>query len=144
MLIGDILTEMAGSPTYMAPEVLDESYGLPCDLWSVGVMLYTLLAGYPPFEDPSVLRLFDMIKSKPLDLQSNPWPKVSHAAKDLLCKLLHRDVALRATAQEALGECVAFFAYTPLSSYFFRTAVFPSIERLNKVHLFHALQSILG
>ena len=104
MYAGDVLTEMAGSPTYMAPEVLDESYGQPCDLWSVGVMLYALLAGYPPFEDPSVLRLFDLIKTKPVDLQSDPWPGVSMEAKDLLCKLLQRDVAQRATAQEALGE----------------------------------------
>ena len=36
---------------YMAPEVLEESYGLPCDIWSVGVILYTLLAGRTPFED---------------------------------------------------------------------------------------------
>ena len=48
---GQTLTEMAGSPMYMAPEVLEESYGLSCDIWSVGVILYTLLAGRTPFED---------------------------------------------------------------------------------------------
>ena len=41
---------MAGSPMYIAPEVLDESYGLACDIWSAGIMMYTLLAGHPPFE----------------------------------------------------------------------------------------------
>ena len=99
----DVLTKMVGTPTYMAPEVIDENYGQPCDLWSVGVMLYALLAGYPPFEDPSVLRLFEMIKTKPVDLQSDSWLGVSMEAKDLLCKLLQRDTAHRATAQEALS-----------------------------------------
>ena len=41
---------MAGTPYYMAPEVINGSYGPQSDLWSLGVILYTLVSGYLPFQ----------------------------------------------------------------------------------------------
>lgn len=102
---GDTLTEMAGSPSYMAPEVLDEHYGLPCDVWSAGVMLYTLLVGYPPFEDESVLQLFKKIREAPLDLESGPWQRVSEDAKEVIRLMLNRDPAARPQPSDLLGKC---------------------------------------
>ena len=43
------LTEIAGTPYYMAPEVLKGSYQAEADIWSLGVLLYTLVSGYLPF-----------------------------------------------------------------------------------------------
>ena len=47
--IGEIFTEIVGTPIYMAPEVIQRSYGPESDIWSVGVVLYVLLSGAPPF-----------------------------------------------------------------------------------------------
>ena len=44
------LTEIAGTPYYMAPEVIKSTYGKQSDLWSLGVVLYTLVSGYLPFQ----------------------------------------------------------------------------------------------
>ncbi|CAI5475737.1 unnamed protein product [Closterium sp. Yama58-4] len=101
---GEELEAMAGSPMYMAPEVLGERYSHPCDVWSAGIMLHTLLAGTPPFQGDSVLAIFEAIRTAPLDLSSHPWPLISPGAKALLSRMLHRDPSARPTAEQLLGD----------------------------------------
>lgn len=88
-----------------APEVLRRQYGKEADIWSCGVILYILLCGWPPFHGDTTQKIFKNIMSKPLDLKSNPWPKISDAAKDCVRRMLARDPRKRLTAEE-VRACV--------------------------------------
>lgn len=60
------MDSLVGTPYYVAPEILNEdvAYGRACDLWSVGVMIYVMLVGFPPFDADSKEDLFDNIANK--------------------------------------------------------------------------------
>ncbi|QDZ22740.1 calcium-dependent protein kinase [Chloropicon primus] len=101
------LTEISGTPYYIAPEVIRQSYSLKADVWSCGVVLYVLLTGKTPFhrEDDrkhSYKVVFRRILEEPIDFSKDPWPNISEDAKDLCGKLLCKNAAKRLTAAEAL------------------------------------------
>jgi calcium-dependent protein kinase len=51
----------AGSAYYVAPETLHGDYDMRCDVWALGVILYVLLVGFPPFNGSSDARIFKRI-----------------------------------------------------------------------------------
>ncbi|KAH7287203.1 hypothetical protein KP509_32G043400 [Ceratopteris richardii] len=101
---GEKFRDIVGSAYYVAPEVLRRNYGPEADLWSAGVLLYILLSGVPPFWAESEQDIFKEILEGSVDLSTDPWPSISPAAKDLVRKMLKKDVKERLSAQEILNH----------------------------------------
>ena len=91
-----------GSPYYIAPEVLHANYNEKCDIWSCGCILYFLLVGYPPFDGETKEQLIKKIKTQQVDTNNSDWEKISNLAKDLVCKMLERNVDKRISAENLL------------------------------------------
>ena len=79
---------VVGTMFYIAPEVFHGNYDYACDVWSCGVILYILLAGYPPFDGKSDEEIREKVKSLNFSLTQEPWPHISEGAKELIGKLL--------------------------------------------------------
>ncbi|XP_023639669.1 calcium-dependent protein kinase 24 isoform X2 [Capsella rubella] len=94
--------EIVGSPYYMAPEVLRRNYGPEIDVWSAGVILYILLCGVPPFWAETEEGIAHAIVRGNIDFERDPWPKVSHEAKELVKNMLDANPYSRLTVQEVL------------------------------------------
>ncbi|XP_057956657.1 calcium-dependent protein kinase 2-like [Malania oleifera] len=101
---GEVFRDIVGSAYYIAPEVLKRRYGPEVDIWSVGVMLYILLSGVPPFWAESEHGIFNAILRGHVDFTSDPWPSISSGAKDLVRKMLTSDPKQRVTAYQVLNH----------------------------------------
>jgi len=97
------LQTSCGTPDYVAPEVLmGEPYDMGVDIWSIGVISYVLLCGFPPFYGDSQKELFENIMNGTYDFPDPEWTEVSDQAKDFIKKILVVDVEKRASAEECL------------------------------------------
>eukprot|EP00977_Amphora_coffeiformis_P012882 scaffold3271_cov181-Amphora_coffeaeformis.AAC.9 len=97
------LTTRCGTPTYVAPEILKNiPYDQSGDMWSVGVIIYVLLVGYPPFADNNQSVLFQKIRVGDYTFHPEEWKGISEDAKDLIKHLLVVDPLQRWTARQAL------------------------------------------
>uniref|UniRef100_A0ACD5YVU1 Uncharacterized protein n=1 Tax=Avena sativa TaxID=4498 RepID=A0ACD5YVU1_AVESA len=99
---GQIFSDVVGSPYYVAPEVLCKHYGPEADVWTAGVIVYILLSGVPPFWAETQQGIFDAVLNGAIDFDSDPWPKISDSAKDLIRKMLRSPPADRLTAHQVL------------------------------------------
>lgn len=107
----DELQETRGTPGYLAPEVLrcgyydgQAPYGQPVDVWACGVIMYTLLVGFPPFWNRKEYLMLRQIMQGKYSFRSPEWDEISDTAKDLIRSMLIVDSAARIKPIDALAH----------------------------------------
>lgn len=79
---------IVGSPYYVAPEVLRGNYHHECDIWSMGVILYVLIGGFPPFQGDNATEVFQSIARCNYSMDFEEFKEASQDVKDLIQRLL--------------------------------------------------------
>ena len=99
---GTLLQTVCGTPNYVAPEVLKEKgyNGITADIWSCGVILFVMLAGYLPFDDPNMNALFNKIERGDYRMARH----FSDPVKDIISKMLVIEPEKRATLDELIDH----------------------------------------
>jgi len=97
---------LLGTPEYIAPEVVLGRYTRKCDVWSVGVIVYTMLCGSLPFssKENNEVDLFAQICEAKISFQEKQWANVSSEAKNFVKTLLCKNQTKRPEAEEALNH----------------------------------------
>ncbi|CAD7093950.1 unnamed protein product [Hermetia illucens] len=115
----DTLQTPCYTPYYVAPEVLGpEKYDKICDIWSLGVIMYILLCGFPPFYSNHGLAISPGMKKRirtgQYDFPLPEWKNVSQGAKDLIKGMLNVDPAKRLTIEEVMrNKWIAQYTMVP-------------------------------
>jgi len=100
-----IMATACGTPGYVAPEVLaQQPYGKEVDCWSIGVIAYILLCGYPPFYDENDAELFKQILKAQYEFDSPFWDEISESAKEFIKNLMCKDPSKRFTCKGAIAH----------------------------------------
>ncbi|XP_051961646.1 calcium/calmodulin-dependent protein kinase type 1D-like isoform X1 [Xyrauchen texanus] len=98
-----IMSTACGTPGYVAPEVLAQKpYSKAVDCWSIGVITYILLCGYPPFYEETETRLFSKIMKAQYEFDSPFWDDISESAKDFIRNMMQKNPKMRYTTEQAL------------------------------------------
>ena len=92
------MKQLAGTPYYIAPEVIERNYGKECDIWSLGVVIYFMLSGQMPFEGRSSKELYRNIKRAKFKMPDHFCDDL----KNLIERMLEKDTNKRITAADAM------------------------------------------
>lgn len=94
-----------GSPGYVAPEILKYApYGTKVDIFSLGVILYNILCGYPPFRGSNVKEIFKKNVRCHISFNTKNWLDKSNCVKQIILWMCSKNPDQRCTAIEALGH----------------------------------------
>jgi serine/threonine protein kinase len=124
---------ICGTANYIAPEVFEgkKGYSYQADIWSLGVIIYTLLIGEPPFDDKTEKEIYAKIKSNSYSFSKHL--KISNEAKDLIKKILNGNPIKRPSLDEISDH--SFFAnkhLIPKTLPIFMLHVAPSKDYIKK------------
>ncbi|KAJ7999471.1 hypothetical protein DPEC_G00194770 [Dallia pectoralis] len=98
-----VMSTACGTPGYVAPEVLAQKpYSKAVDCWSIGVITYILLCGYPPFFEENEARLFSKIMRADYAFHTPFWDDISESAKDFIRNMMQKHPHKRFTTEQAL------------------------------------------
>jgi calcium-dependent protein kinase len=99
---GKFLTEKVGTPYYVSPQVLSGSYNEKADVFSCGVIMYTILCGYPPFYGDTDAEILKRIRAGKYTFPDQEWAAITPDAKDLINKMLTYEPEKRLSAEKSL------------------------------------------
>lgn len=141
---GEVMKTKCGAPYYVSPQLLAGKYTQATDMWTLGVIMYILLCGYPPFFGDSDAEILSRVRTGNFTFSDSDWRHTTEKAKDLIRGMLRMDEGARCTAKEALfDEWVQLKAPTlkaPLKpAYFENMRKYTTFSKLKKA----ALQIIL-
>jgi len=106
-------------PYYLAPEILLQEYTYKIDMWSIGIITFILLCGYPPFAGYNDYETLELVRSAKLEFSSPEWDDITSEAKDFITLLLSRDPEMRPSAREAMNHpWLKKYAHTNDTSFF--------------------------
>lgn len=98
------LKEKTGTVLYIAPEVIGGSYDEKCDIWSLGVLMYMMLSGTPPFYGANRKEVMGKINKGKFSFKGKTWSLISNEAKDLIEKMLTFNSDKRPGCREVLSH----------------------------------------
>lgn len=123
------MQSLAGTPYYLAPEIVKGSYTKSCDIWSLGVFLYFILSGSHPFLGNNFDDVFEKSSSGMLNFSGKEWQKISNNGIDLISNMLVPDPRKRISIKKALAhpwfksfktvnpEPIPFYIFNSLKQY---------------------------
>uniref|UniRef100_A0A3B3VB63 non-specific serine/threonine protein kinase n=1 Tax=Poecilia latipinna TaxID=48699 RepID=A0A3B3VB63_9TELE len=128
--------------TFMAPEVpLKQGYDAACDIWSLGILLYTMIAGFSPFAsspNDTAEEILAQIGSGKVVITGGNWDLVSEAAKDIVIKMLHVDPHQRLTAPQVGYHLIALSSMSHQGALF---ATYSALKRCAPAPVLEPVQS---
>ena len=101
---GERKRTICGTPNYIAPEVLEgkQGHSYEVDVWSIGVIIYTLIIGKPPFETSDVKTTYKRIRMNAYTFPDNV--QITDSARDLITKILNNDPAKRPSIDDLMAH----------------------------------------